>query len=30
MREMFYREPPDFATILAALPVLEEQINGLK
>jgi hypothetical protein len=29
MREMFYREPPDFATILAALPVLEEEINGL-
>jgi hypothetical protein len=30
MREMFFREPPDFATILAALPVLEEEINGLK
>jgi predicted nucleotidyltransferase component of viral defense system len=29
MREMFYREPPDFATILAALPVLEEEINRL-
>jgi hypothetical protein len=26
---MFYREPPDFATILAALPVLEEEMNGL-
>jgi hypothetical protein len=30
MREMFYREPPDFATILTALPGLEEEINGLK
>jgi hypothetical protein len=30
MREMFFREPPDFATILAALPMLEEQINSLK
>lgn len=30
MREMFFREPPDFATILAALPMLEEQINSLE
>ncbi|HMD86577.1 MAG TPA: nucleotidyl transferase AbiEii/AbiGii toxin family protein [Terriglobia bacterium] len=30
MRDMFYREPPDFATILAALGRLEEEINNLK
>jgi hypothetical protein len=30
MRDMFYREPPEFATILAALRRLEEEINNLK
>jgi hypothetical protein len=33
MRDMFYREPPEFTTILAALatlPVLEEEINNLQ
>jgi hypothetical protein len=30
MREMFYREPPDFAAILATLPLLEDEINALK
>lgn len=29
MRDMFYREPPDFATILEALPLLEKEINVL-
>ena len=29
MRDMFYREPPELATILAALPLLEEEINDL-
>ena len=26
---MIYRDPPEFATILAALPLLEEEINNL-
>jgi hypothetical protein len=30
MREMFYREPPDFAVILDALPMLEQEINRLQ
>ena len=30
MRDIFYREPPEFATILAALRRLEEEINNLK
>jgi hypothetical protein len=30
MRDMFYREPPEFTMILAALPLLEEGINNLR
>jgi hypothetical protein len=28
MRDMFYREPPEFAVILAGLEVLEREINA--
>jgi hypothetical protein len=28
MRDMFYREPPEFAAILAGLEVLEREINA--
>lgn len=30
MRDMFYREPPEFSTILDALELLEKEINNLK
>jgi len=30
MRDMFYREPPAFSTILETLPLLEKEINNLK
>jgi hypothetical protein len=30
MRDMFYREPPAFGTILAGLTVLEKEINAEK
>jgi hypothetical protein len=28
MREMFYREPPEFAAILAGMEALELEINA--
>jgi len=30
MRDMFYREPPDFSAILEALALLEKEINNLE
>jgi hypothetical protein len=29
MRDMFYREPPEFVAILAGLVALEQEINML-
>jgi hypothetical protein len=30
MRDMFYREPPQFAAVLAGLAALEQEINSRK